>query len=41
MICLGGFATRSEAQFKEEAFSQTYNDRADSTATADTTDKLF
>ena len=36
-----GFALRSEAQFKEEAFSQTYNDQVDSTATADTTDKLF
>ena len=41
IVCLTGFATRSEAQFKEEAFSQTYNDQADSTATADTTDKLF
>ena len=41
IICLTGFATKSEAQFKEEAFSQTYNDQVDSTATADTTDKLF
>ena len=41
IVCLTGFAIRSEAQFKEEAFSQTYNDQADSTATADTTDMLF
>ena len=41
IVCLTGFATRSEAQFKEEAFSQTYNDQSDSTARADTTDKLF
>ena len=40
-ICIVGFAFKSEAQFKEKAFSQTYNDMADSTATADTTDKLF
>ena len=39
IICLAGFAVRSEAQFKEEAFRQSYN--ADSTATADTADKLF
>jgi len=41
IIFLTGFATKSEAQFKEEAFTQTYNERSDSTATADTTDKLF
>ena len=40
-ICLTCFATIGKAQFKEEAFSQTYNDQTDSTATADTTDKLF
>ena len=41
MICLIGFALDSSAQFKEEAFSQTYNDISDSTAVADTADKLF
>ena len=41
IVCLTGFAIRSEAQFKEEAFSQTYNEKGDSTAKADTTDKLF
>ena len=35
IVCLAGFAVRSEAQFKENAFSQTYNDQVDSTATAD------
>ena len=39
IICLAGFAVRSEAQFKEEAFKQTYN--ADSTSKADTVDKMF
>ena len=35
IVCLAGFAVRSEAQFKEKAFEQTYNDQVDSTATAD------
>ena len=39
VICLAGFAARSEAQFKEEAFKQTYNN--DTTSVADTADKLF
>ena len=39
VICLTGFAARSEAQFKDEAFRQTYNN--DSTAVSDTADKLF
>ena len=38
-IFLVGFAVRSEAQFKEEAFKQTYNN--DTTAVGDTADKLF
>lgn len=41
IICLTGFVTDASAQFKEEAFSQTYNDMSDSTAVADTADKLF
>lgn len=36
IFCLTWFAVRSEAQFKEEAFKQTYNDQRDSTAMADT-----
>jgi hypothetical protein len=38
---LAGFAINGNAQFKEDAFSQTYNDPADTTGKADTTDKLF
>lgn len=37
--CLCGTSTTACAQFKEKAFSQTYND--DTTGRADTTDKLF
>ena len=35
IVCLAGFAVKSEAQFKENAFDQTYNDHADTTGTAD------
>ena len=35
-----GFSVTSNAQFKEKAFSQTYNE-TDSTAVADTSDQLF
>lgn len=35
------FAQRSDAQFKEGAFTQSYNEYSDSTATADSVDKLF
>ena len=38
---LTGFALESNAQFKEEAFKQTYNDQSDSTAVTDTAAKLF
>lgn len=38
---LAGFALNSNAQFKEGAFTQTYNDQADTTGFKDTTDKLF
>ena len=41
LICLIGFATESSAQFKEKAFTQTYNDQTDSTAVADTAARLF
>ena len=40
IICMTGFSVRSNAQFKEQAFSQTYN-QTDSTAVADTSDQLF
>ena len=38
---LVGFALNSNAQFKEGAFTQTYNDEADTTGVRDTSDKLF
>lgn len=41
IVFLTGFAVEGNAQFKEEAFQQTYNERSDSTAVADTADKLF
>jgi len=39
--CLLGFSSISSAQFKEDAFTQNYNDYADSLAMADSTDQLF
>lgn len=39
VFCLAGFAVRSEAQFKEEAFKQSYN--TDTTSVSDTADKMF
>lgn len=41
IVLLTGFAIDGNAQFKEEAFQQTYNEKGDSTAVADTADKLF
>ena len=41
IICLAGFAVNSSAQFKEEAFQQTYNQARDTTGAADTAAKLF
>lgn len=38
---LAGFAINSNAQFKEDAFSQTYNEPTDTTGRTDSTDKLF
>ena len=35
IVCLAGFAVRSEAQFKEEAFQQTYNAQGDTTSMGD------
>lgn len=41
LICLVGFAIEASAQFKEEAFTQSYNDPSDTTGVADTAAKLF
>lgn len=41
VFCLSFFAQRSDAQFKEGAFTQNYNEPGDSTARADSVDKLF
>ena len=41
ILGLTAFATRSQAQFKEEAFTQNYNEPNDTTARTDTTSKLF
>ena len=41
IVCLTFFAQRSDAQFKEGAFTQNYNEPQDSTYRRDTVDKLF
>ena len=41
LFCLAGFAIDSSAQFKEEAFKQSYVSPTDSTAVSDTAAKLF
>ncbi len=41
IFCLTFFAQRSDAQFKEGAFTQNYNEQSDSLATKDSVDKLF
>ena len=41
IFCMTFFAQRSDAQFKEGAFTQNYNEPGDSTARADSVDKLF
>ena len=41
IFCLFFFAGRSDAQFKEGAFTQNYNEPGDSTSVKDTADKLF
>lgn len=41
VVSLIGFALEGNAQFKEDVFNQTYNAQGDSTAVADTADKLF
>ena len=41
VVFLAGFAFQAQAQFKEGAFTQSYNDQTDTTAVSDTADKLF
>ncbi len=41
LVCLTGFASRASAQFKEEAFTQSYNEPSDSTSTSDTVASMF
>ena len=41
LVCLTGITDFCHAQFKENAFNQTYNNQGDTTALADSTDKLF
>ena len=41
VFCLFFFVQRSDAQFKEGAFTQNYNEQTDSTARSDSVDKLF
>ena len=41
VLCLLAFSQRSDAQFKEGAFTQNYNEPGDTTATGDSIAKLF
>ena len=41
LVFMAGFSVCAQAQFKEEAFTQTYNEPDDTTATNDTSDKMF
>lgn len=41
LFCMTFFAQRSDAQFKEGAFTQNYNEPGDTTSRSDTVDKLF
>ncbi len=41
LIFILGFSVCASAQFKEEAFTQTYNEPDDTTSTNDTSDKMF
>ena len=41
LVGLLGFTGIGHAQFKEKAFSQTYNDNADTTGRSDTTEQMF
>lgn len=41
LLCLLGFSFGAKAQFREDAFTQNYNDVKDTTSVKDTTGKLF
>ena len=41
LFCLVFFAQRSDAQFKEGAFTQSYNEASDTTSRSDTVAKMF
>lgn len=41
IIFLTGFSVGADAQFREQAFNQSYNSQSDTTSRTDTTDKLF
>lgn len=41
LACLTLFSMNAHAQFKEEAFQQTYNEPGDTTALSDSVDKMF
>lgn len=41
LVCLTAFSIAAEAQFREEAFNQTYNDPSDTTAARDSIDKMW
>ncbi len=40
-VFMAGFSLCAEAQFKDEAFTQTYNEKGDTTSVRDTSDKMF
>ena len=41
LVLMAGFSVCANAQFKEEAFTQSYNEPDDTTSTNDTSDKMF
>ena len=41
LVCLSFFSHRADAQFREEAFRQTYNNPGDTTSARDSVDKMW
>ncbi len=41
LVCLAAFSTGAKAQFREKAFSQTYNDPSDTTSARDSIDRMW
>lgn len=41
LVCLVAFSTVAKAQFREEAFKQTYNDPSDTTSAKDSVDRMW